>query len=258
MEQSWEYLWLLWEASKNALAIITVATGFVGGVVGVAFLVFKFLGEKWISHQFEEQLEAYKAQHVRELELLRHRINSIFDRTKRLHDREFEVLPEIWTKLVEARGNADAYLSAFQSYADLDRMNGAELDEFLSETNFSETQKVQIKDAPSKLEAYIKIYERYRYVDVMDTLREADISLRKDGVFVLPLIREDMANMVELIRSAVIEHNANREHDIRPRIKENADRLAIDGEPLFKKIEESVTTRLWESTKVQFDATVGS
>ncbi|MGR9345555.1 hypothetical protein ACU8NW_13200 [Rhizobium leguminosarum] len=93
MGQIWVYLWTAWDWSRSALALFSVAGISIMGLVAAAYALFKFLGEKWLNQKFAEQLEAYKSEQARELERLRHKINGVFDRTKRLHDREYEVLP---------------------------------------------------------------------------------------------------------------------------------------------------------------------
>lgn len=248
MDQSYMHLWAAWEWSQATLALFSVAGLSVTGVVAVAYALFKFLGEKWLNQKFAEQLEAYKSEQAQELERLRHKINGIFDRIKRLNDREFETLPEIWATLVEAKSWASGYTSVFQSYPDISKMSDADLDEFLEQNRFSNAQKRDIKHAPKKQDAYIKIHDLYRCSDVIGKLSEASVSLSKYGIFMIPSLRGEMKELIDMIHAAVIEHKINQEHDVRPRMKEAADKLKSEGEPLFKRIEDSVSARLWEST----------
>src|ERR1700674_4226477 len=94
--------------------------GAIGAVVGAAYLFFKFLGEKWLTAKFDERLAAYKHAQQRELEELKGKINALMDRTTKLHQREFEVLPEVWGRLVEARGRIGLAISSFHQTPDLD------------------------------------------------------------------------------------------------------------------------------------------
>ncbi|AGS20109.1 hypothetical protein REMIM1_CH00238 [Rhizobium etli bv. mimosae str. Mim1] len=223
----------------------------MGGVAYAAYALFKVLGEKWLNQKFAERLEAYKSEQARELERLRHKINSVFDRTKRLHDREYEVLPEVWSLLVDAKSWAGGYLSAFRQYADVNKLSAQELDEFLSHTRFSEAQRREIKTTSDKQKAYIKIFEMYRHYDVIEKLQEASIGLSRNGIFVVPSLREEMRKFIDLLHSAVIEHQINQEQDLRPRMREASKKLKQEGEPLFKAIEEAVAARLWDSTTAE-------
>jgi hypothetical protein len=62
--------------------------------------LFKVLGEKWLNAKFEERLAQYKHAQQKEIEQLRFRINSLMDRTTKLHQHEFDVLPEAWSRLM--------------------------------------------------------------------------------------------------------------------------------------------------------------
>ncbi|NTS30686.1 hypothetical protein HQ945_05420 [Phyllobacterium sp. BT25] len=251
MDQFYSVLLSIWDGSKSAFALLGVAGISFGTVVATAFGLFKVLGEKWLNQKFATQLEAFKSEQSRELEKLRHRINAVFDRTKRLHDREFEVLPNVWAKLVEAKAWASGYLSPFQQYPDLDQMPSADLEEFVEGTRFSAAQKREIINSRKKLDAYIKIHNLYRHNDVLKHLQEASLELSKHGVFVLPELRNEMKTLIDIIHKAVIEHQMNHEIDIGPRLKEGSERLKHEGEPLFNKIEESIAKRLWDSTTTE-------
>lgn len=246
-----DQFWVVWEWAKSLLALASVLGISVTAVVGASYALFKFFGEKWLTQKFAERLEAYKAEQSRELERLRHRISAVFDRTKRLHDREFEVVPDLWGKLVEAHAWAWSYLSLFQSYPDIDRMDQAELDEFLEGKPFSKAQKRDISTSGKRLDTYIEISERYKYADAMDKIREFNIAYRKQGIFLQPEIKKDMKELFEMIHGAVVEHQINQEHKPRPRLRDDSKKLEIDGKALFEKIEKGIVDRLWDSTTTE-------
>jgi hypothetical protein len=155
---------MTWDFVKSVLAVLGLGGLTAAAVIGAAYALFRLFAEKWINQKFAEQLETFKSEQARELERLRHKINGAFDPTKRLHDREFEALPEIWAKLVEAKGWAQSYLSAYKQYADLTRMSLGDLDEFPAETNFSESHKREIRGGGGKQQdIYIRLFEAYRY-----------------------------------------------------------------------------------------------
>ena len=76
------------------------------GAAGAAYLLFRHLGDNWLAGKFNERLEAFKHAQQQQLEQLRLRINTTFDRTVKLHANEFEVLPELWGRLNEAFDHA--------------------------------------------------------------------------------------------------------------------------------------------------------
>jgi hypothetical protein len=116
----------------DTLNQIIVALG-GASVIAVAtasgcFVLFRLLGEKWMSSKFDEKLAAYKHEQQKELEQLKFKITGLLDRATKLHQREFDILPEAWTRLVEAYYNVIATTSALQTYPDLDRMSSLQLD----------------------------------------------------------------------------------------------------------------------------------
>jgi hypothetical protein len=238
----------IWEWFKNGLAILSAAGITLSAVVLAAYGLFKVWGAKWLDSKFAAQLEAYKAEQARELERLRHKINSAFDRTKRLHDREYEILPDVWQKLVEAKRWVDSYLAPYQEYSDVRRMDNLELEAFLADARFSDVQRREVRDSIDRQRAYVRLYEIRRSFDVMDRIREASISLSKNGIFVVPALRDDMKRYIDLAAAAVLEKQTNHEQKPPGRMKDEVEKLKHEGNPLFASIETAVAARLWDTT----------
>lgn len=242
-------VWVFWAWGWVKLIVAFLATfGLtLAVVVAAAWAAFQWFGQKWIESKFAKGLEEYKAGQAQELEKLKHKINSAFDRITRLHDREFDVLPDLWGKLVEAKLWAGAYVSEMQSYAHVEYLGDDALREFLDGTGFAEWQKREIMAAPKKQDQYIKTYDRYRHADVRGKLREFDLSFSKNGIFLHSELEEMMRKMLDIIHHAVVEHNMNQEHNIRPRTRSAYEIFENEGETLFLKIKRAVSDRLWES-----------
>jgi hypothetical protein len=251
MDQFFDHLWALWEWSKSALALFGIAGISIAGVVGAAFTLFKLLGEKWLNQKFAERLEAYKSEQARELERLRHRIGSVFDRAKRLNDREYEVLPDVWGKIVDAKSASAVYLTPLKQYADISRMDDATLSEHLSKMEFSESERRDILSSTNQQKIYQQVVEWHNHVYAMNMLREAHSSISKNGIFVVPELRADMKKLIDIVHGAVIEQRMNEEEDLRPRLREGRDQLKNEGEPLFEKLENAVAARLWDSVTTE-------
>lgn len=251
MDQFLGHLWAFWESSKSVLALFGFAGISIATVVGAAFTLFKLLGEKWLNQKFAERLEAYKSEQARELERLRHRIGSVFDRAKRLNDREYEVLPDVWAKLVDAKSASAVYLTPLKQYADISKMDDATLSEHLSKIEFSESEQRDVLASSNKQKIYQRVVEWRKYVDAMNKLRDAHSSISKNGVFVVPELRTDMKKLIDIVHGAVIEQKMNDDEDLRPRLREGRDQLKNEGEPLFEKLENAVAARLWDSVTTE-------
>lgn len=246
MDQFLGHLWALWEWSKSALALFSIAGISIAGVVGAAFTLFKLLGEKWLNQKFAERLEAYKSEQARELERLRHRIGGVFDRAKRLNDREYEVLPEVWGKIVDAKDRCGVYLARFKEYANLSGMSDEDLDHLLESFAFSEPTKKQIKSSHDRQKIFQRAVEWKKFVEANNALREANSIVSKSGIFIVPNLRDDMIKLVDILHSAIQEQRLNEEEDIRPRLKEAREALDKEGHALFTAIGEAVAARLWD------------
>lgn len=151
------------EQEFGALVGRVIAYG--GGGAVIAYLIFRFLATSWIENKFSEKLEAYKHAQSKELEDVRFRINSIFNRLSKLHDKEFEVLPNAWGKLNQAYQAIMRCVMSYREFPDLDRLDNIELDEFLSGTTLSESSKRKIRDSTQKVRTYGDIMS---WVDIND------------------------------------------------------------------------------------------
>jgi DNA-directed RNA polymerase beta subunit len=247
MDQLLIWVFWAWDWVKPVVAFIATFGLTLAAVVAAAWAAFQWFGQKWIENKFAKGLEEYKAGQAQELEKLKHKINSAFDRITRLHVREFEVLPDLWGKLVEAKLWAGAYTSVMQRYARVEYLDDDALREFLDGTGFAEWQKREIMQASNKQDQYTKTSNRYRHADVGGKLREFDLSFSKNGIFLKSELKEMMRKMLDIIHHAVVEHNMNEEHNILPRIRSANEIFENEGETLFLKIENAVSDRLWES-----------
>ena len=142
---------------NDILRILGEVVLYGGVVTGLAFALFRFLGQKWIEGKFAEKLESYKHEQNKEIENLRFRINTIFSRVVKLHDKEFEILPIAWGLVNDAYQAVLRCISGFRQFPDLDKLSEQELEEFLTGTDFSDTQKNRIRASDQKVGEYGKI-----------------------------------------------------------------------------------------------------
>ena len=120
-----------------------------GGTAALAYLIFMLLGQKWIEAKFAERLEAYKHAQERELEQYRHQVSIMLSRVTKIHEKEIEVLPEIWQKLQAALGYVAKITSPLQFGPNLNPMNSEELEEFLKKSNLRESHKKNLINTPA-------------------------------------------------------------------------------------------------------------
>ena len=114
-----------------------------GGSAAIAFLLFSLLGKNLIESWFSKNLKSYEYQ-----------INSLFNRVTKIHEKEFEVLPQAWGKLQDALSQVGQIASPLQSYPDFKWMSETEFQEFLETTKLRKHEKEELVAAPDRNKFY--------------------------------------------------------------------------------------------------------
>jgi hypothetical protein len=216
-----------------------------GGLGAICFALFKFFGEKWINAKFEERLAAYKHIQQQELERLKLKINTLMDRTTKLHQREFDVIPEVWSRLNHANVAVRSFIAPFQQYPDFKRMSERHLEEFLEGSLLAGWQKEELKEASDQNSYYQKAIYWHHAARAREAYREFSTYLMQNGIFIPEPLKSKFTDISDLLWDALVEHEANEEYEIRPREREKHKALNGKGQDLLKAIEADVQGRLW-------------
>ncbi len=229
---------------------LSTALGYLGVTVltgaAAAYGLFRWLGDKWLSNKFNERLESYKHDQQRELEHLRARINTLLDRTVKLHQQEFDVLPEVWERLNEAYGHMMDLTSRLQSYPDLDRMGDAQLEDFLGSSDLREHQKAELRTGNSKVQRYAEMRFWQVFYIVDEKYRAFNRYFVTKSIFIQPEIKAAIAELRDMMHEALVEREVEqRDPDPRPDRYEKGDQLRREGRSKLDAIGELVRARLW-------------
>lgn len=236
------------EKVAAAFGAIVIASG---TLTGLALWLFKVFGEKWLSNKFSERLEAFKHDQQKEIEHLRFEISKLLDRTTKLHQREFEVLPRAWSLLSKSYHAVKGVTAGLQTYPDISRMSAAHLEEFLSKSPLENWQKDELRSA-SDLNRYYQDAIFWHHAGIArKACRKSAVYLLRNGIFMPPALKEKFHKIEKLAWSALVEHELNKAHDIRPMQREEMQRLLKDGDPLMKELEAEVQKRLWSSEEAE-------
>jgi hypothetical protein len=235
---------------SNILAYVGALTIAGGGLSVMVYTAFKYLGEKWLTATFDQRLAAYKHAQEQELEQLKFKISTLMDRTVKLHQREFEVLPELWGRLIEAHGVVVPTISPFQQYPDLDGMNEAQLDEFLQSSTLLIWQQDELKRQTGKVKYYSKAIFWDRLRRAREASREFHVYMLKNGIFVPAPMKSQFTEMDKIMYDALLEHELNETLDTKPRPRDASKILNERGRDLLKLLEEEVQNRLWTSDAI--------
>ena len=226
---------------KSIGAIVLSATS----IVGIAYWLFRLSSDKWLTTKFAERLEAHKHAQQKELENIRFEINKLMDRTVKLHQREYDALPEAWSLLVDAHGITKAAISPFQQYADVARMNQAQLDVLLSESSLPEWEKAGLKVAEDKNQYYQGAQNWQRATNALDAVQKFHIYRLKNGIFLLPELNDKLEMIDDLMFKAIVERQLQLQEKSYPKKNEARKKFDEEGEGIMKELAVDIRDRLW-------------
>ena len=240
------------DSLKSLLALLGGGAVVLASLAGFAYWLFKQFSDKWLTAKFSERLEAYKHEQQKELEELRFKISGLLDRTTKLYQREFEVLPEAWAKLVIAHATVQGVVAALQQYPDLDQMNPKQLEEFIQNSQLRQWQKDELRSSQSKTKYYQGASNWVRMWDAQEVCREYFVYERKNGIFIRNEIKEAFNAISGLMNDALFEYKFELQHgdtDNRNHLERWADRTKFSkqSKQLLDDVEKIVQRRLWDS-----------
>ncbi len=127
----------------------------LSGAAG-AYALFVWLGKRWLEQHFSKRLEEHKHLLNQNLEHCKYQIQALFNRIAKIHEKEFEVLPEAWRKLNGTIGLVNHIVNPVQEYPDFKKMGQADIQELVAKSELKEHQKQELLQADDKNEYYQK------------------------------------------------------------------------------------------------------
>jgi len=230
--------------TEQVLKFLGELVAYGGGSAVVAYLLFQYLGKTWIENKFSQRLDQLKHQQALEIQRLRVEIDSLLSGALKLQDREFQVLPEAWQKLDEAHGLVSWLVSPMQEYPDFDRMTQAQLEEFLATTEFTDTQKDQLRASQKKVSSYQDIVFWYRLHKVKVAFSDLQKFVARNGIFFPSELKEKFTKISEMLWSALISKEVGYEAKDYKMQREGWKEIKENVEPLYKLIEADIQARL--------------
>jgi hypothetical protein len=231
------------EAVGKAIAAVLAVGG--GGAV-IAYFTFQWLGKTWLEQKFAKQLEQFKHERNKEIERVRHEINSLYSRISKVHEKEFEVLPKAWELLHRANGATFQLVKALREDADVARMSDPQLAEFLDHSVFAEFKKNEIRAATGQERESIyqeAVFWR-EWNDATNAQKELNNYLSLNSIFMTKALREQFrAINLALVRINITEEAFHGQHhtaEMRKTISQDLDKVG----KLFEQIEVEVQKRL--------------
>jgi hypothetical protein len=229
------------EKALNLLAKVLVVGG---GAAVIAYSIFIWLGKRWIEEHFAKRLEAYKHVQNQELENFKYKINALFNRITKIHEKEFEVLPTAWQKLQNALGYVASVTSPFQQYPNINQMTEEQLNEFLKSSVLLDSQKQELLAAPDKFKYYTEAIFWHKLSAAQESVRDLHNYIVNNRIFLNVELSTRFKKADEVLYSALIDSEVSREANGRKFISEAHKKIKEEVTPLIGEIEQLVQKRL--------------
>ena len=212
----------------------------------VAYLLFQYLGKRWIDARFAERLEAFKHEQAKELQHMKIEVESILSGALKLQEREFTVLPDAWQKLDEAYSVTGWVVAPMQQYPGVGKMDDDELEEFLKSSELLDSQKLRVQSASQRERD--KVYQAQIFWHRIGRAKSAVGTLQtyvaSHGLFLPPALKAQFSEMLPILWGALTSKEVGHKADDWKLQSKGWEELQSVGKPLHASIESAIETRL--------------
>lgn len=172
-------------------------TVFLAAAGGLAIALAKFSGQKLIEHQFNKSLEAAKAKH-----------SAFLDRTIKLHQYEFQVLPEAWERLHVAGGSCSSAVQRTVRRIEVASLTGDQLKIVLTNLEISQLDSDHILslEGEARQNAFDKAEGYHKWNLARRDQAEFHNYLLSHGIFMPRELLQKFKLISKLLRDAISEH----------------------------------------------------
>jgi len=186
-----------------------LATVFTVGAVptGIAWALFRYLGQKWLENKFAAQLELERHEHAKELQELKRKLDAQLSRINKLQDREFEILRDAWDFLQDAEGHVSSLLSITRRSPDLAKLSSERFEEFLEGSPLSGVHRQEVRDATNRSEHYQDLIFWYDLRDAKQAYWKYRALVTKNTIF----MRAEVSDLFEKIATVLADGLISRE-----------------------------------------------
>ncbi|MGE6916766.1 hypothetical protein [Achromobacter kerstersii] len=115
-----------------------------GGGSALTWLIARKVSVSWLDGRFAKNFETYKHKQTVELHRLRLEIDSLLSGAIKLQEREFEILPEIWSRFEEATRQCRSLISPFRPAVDYSLESDEGIVEILSARKIPQHRVLEI------------------------------------------------------------------------------------------------------------------
>lgn len=182
-------------------------------VVAASVAALRWLAKRYVDHRLEKELQAFRHEHDKELERLKFEITSLFSRVSKIHEKEFEILPEAWFRLQKALGAAAHLASALIKYPKLDEMSQAHFEAFVESADLLEFQKAELRKADNRVQYYLEQVFWRDFGRAETAHAELHNYLADQRIFLTKNLHGRFLELAQAIRKALNSVEIGHQHD---------------------------------------------
>lgn len=213
-----------------------------GGGALVAFALFKFFGKSWIENQLSKNLEVAKSE-----------ISLLAARKMKLHDREYVVFPEVWSKLNKAFASLGNAVTSFREFPDLGRMSEAELQTWMKRVDLTEDEMTYLLGEGDKIKAYSRILDWRSLLEANKDFVDFHTYLQSNRIFLSPEIKEKLDQIGSLLREVWVakkmDWDGHKLDEGKSFLREAYEKYNKQAKPIMTEIETLVQGKLFPESQ---------
>lgn len=226
------------DIAQVAFSLIGQLVAAGGGGAVVAFALFQFFGKSWIENQLAKDLELAKSE-----------ISLLAARKMRLHEREYVIFPEVWSKLNKAVASLGRAVISFREIPDFGRMADLQLDDWVTRSDMTDDEKSFFASEKDKVAAYVRILDWRDLRQARKDFVGFHKYLQSNRIFLSPEIKDKFDHIGSLIHETWITKKLDWDGrgytSQKDFLKEAYDKLEKQVTPLMREIEHLVQARLF-------------
>lgn len=218
-----------------------------GGSTALAYLIFKTLGDRWLDNKFKERLKLVEHGYSVELSKLKQRLDTAANGLNRIHQKEFEVLPEAWGLLDEAMGTLKWVVSPMQSYPDVSRMGEEDWSDFIEGLEaFGKANKRYLfgVHTENRQREYNRLYDAHKNRLAEKAIRDFHVYATRHSIFLPEELRVQFDAIKSLLWSASVAKSVGSQAADWKLQQEGWKKLEEQAEPLFDEIRKAIQVRI--------------
>lgn len=224
-----------------------------GACVAVAYALLKIFAKSWLDNQFAQKLEVARSELAKDLEAAKSELSILSARRLKLHDREYVVFPELWSKLNRVFVSLNQAVVSLRQVPDFQRMEATDLDSWVNRSDLSDNEKSYFNLERDKGRAYVRILDLRDLNRAKGDYYEFRTYLQDNRIFLSPEVKGKLCEIDKAIHASLVAkeidwdglgHGTGKSY-----LMEALDTLDKQVKPLMGEIEFLVQAKLFPESR---------